>query len=104
MTDVSDVIGAWSHSHEEDHEGVQVFRPADRELPPSRGRSSFTLGPDSTAVAETPGPLDSGLTTDGGTWKLEGDVLSVDCPGWSATYEVLAADPDHLELRPIQRH
>lgn len=102
MTDQNDVVGSWSHSHEEDHDDIQVFRRSDHEFPPSRGRSSFILGVDNTALAGHPGPLDSGVTTDDGTWQLEGDVLRVDCPGWAATYEVLAADSDHLELRPVQ--
>ena len=54
MTDPSSLVGAWTHSHEEDHDGIQVFRPGDQELPPSRGRTSFTLRSDSTAAAGTP--------------------------------------------------
>jgi hypothetical protein len=100
MADERALIGSWTHSHEEDHDDVQVYRPGDAELPPSRGRTSFTLRPDATAAAGLPGPTDSGLRTDDGTWSLAGDVLHVDCPGWGATYEVVAADPDRLELRP----
>ena len=101
MTDPSSLVGSWVHSHEEDHDGVKVFRSKDYEFPPSRGRTGFTLRPDSTAVAGVPGPVDAGTITDDGTWKLEGDVLDVDCPGWAATFRVVAADPEHLELRPV---
>lgn len=100
MVEESSLVGSWAHSHEEDHDGVQVYRPADRELPPSRGRTAFTLRPDSTAAAGLPGPTDRGIRTDDGTWSLTGDVLSVDVPGWGAAYEVVAAEPDRLELRP----
>ena len=35
------ILGRWMHSHEEDAEGVTVYRPADYALPPSRGRRGF---------------------------------------------------------------
>ena len=93
--------GSWTHSHEEDQDDVQVWRPSDRPLPPARGRFSFTLHPDGSAVAGTPGPDDRGRTSDDGTWQLEGDVLRVRCPGWAAAYEVVAVDQDRLGLRPL---
>jgi hypothetical protein len=93
--------GSWTHSHEEDQDEVQVFRPGDRPLPPSRGRTSFTLRADGTADTGAPGPDDRGRTSEDGTWQLEGDVLTVRCPGWVAAYRVVAADPDHLGLRPL---
>src|SRR5262245_50526487 len=33
-----EVFGRWVHSREEDAGGVRVFRPADYQFPPSRGR------------------------------------------------------------------
>ncbi|MBM3964823.1 MAG: hypothetical protein FJ308_07105 [Planctomycetes bacterium] len=35
--------GKWTHSHEEDHDGLMVFRPASFSFPRSRGRLSFIL-------------------------------------------------------------
>jgi len=101
VTDRSVLVGSWSHSHEEDHDGLQVFRPGDDELPPSRGRTTLTLRADATAVAGTPGPADVGRLSDGGSWELDGDVLRVRCPGWTATYEVVSAEPAQLKLRPV---
>jgi hypothetical protein len=100
VIDDAQVLGAWAHSHEEDHDDRQTFRPADLPLPPSRGRTTFTLLPDHRAVVGRPGPDDRG-TTDDGTWVLDGDVLRVALPTGEAAYEVLAAAADHLELRPI---
>ena len=31
----------WVHSHEEDTQGVRVYRPADYHFPPSRGREGL---------------------------------------------------------------
>lgn len=104
MIDDVQVLGSWAHSHEEDHDGLQLYRPADHPFPPSRGRTTFTLLPDHRAVVGLPGPDDRG-TTDDGTWTLEqrsdGDVLTVDLPAWQATYLVAAAGPGLLELQPI---
>ena len=99
--DPASFVGSWSHSHEEDGEGVQVFRPVDYDFPPSRGRETMTLRPDGTAVAGLPGPDDRGMRTDDGTWRLQGDVLHGRCPGWVATFKVVAITPQRLELRPI---
>jgi hypothetical protein len=95
------IAGSWVHSHEEDDKGVQVFRPAGYDFPPSRGREGFTLRPDGTAVAGLPGPDDRGISTGHGTWQLQGDVLHVRCPGWTATYQVAAASSQRLDLRPV---
>lgn len=94
------VIGSWTRSHEEDHEGIQVFRPAHIDLPPARGRFGLTLRPDGSAVSSGPGPTDRGEAADG-RWQLTGTQLSVDGPNGTATYQVVSADDDRLELRPI---
>ena len=94
-----DLAGTWIHSHEEDRDGVQVFRFEEYQFPPSRGRTSFTLRADGSALTGQPGPDDRGVTAES-TWRLDGAVLSIRGPGRSASYEVLAADAEHLELRP----
>jgi len=94
-----DLVGTWVHSHEESHDGVQVYRPDGYPFPPSRGRTSFSLRADGTAVSGQPGPDDRGVLAPG-TWQLEGTVLSLSSPEGTARYEVLAADTKHLELRP----
>lgn len=33
----------WTHSHEEDSEGIKVYRPSEYNFPPSRGRDGFEL-------------------------------------------------------------
>jgi hypothetical protein len=101
MTDPASLVGSWAHSHEEDHDGIEVFRPGGYAFPPSRGRAAFTLRPDATAAAGLPGPDDRGGTVEGGSWEVRGDVLDVRCPGWGASYRVVTAGAERLELQPI---
>jgi len=42
--------GKWSHSHEEDHDGMMVFRPESFHFPRSRGRLAFVLEGDGHAT------------------------------------------------------
>lgn len=44
------LTGAWKHAHEEDVQGVSVFRRANIAFAPSRGRLSFELRPDGVAI------------------------------------------------------
>jgi hypothetical protein len=60
----------WVHSHEEDTDREMVFRPAEVELPPSRGRVAFELRPDGTFVESGIGPTDRSEPASG-RWQLE---------------------------------
>jgi hypothetical protein len=100
VVDEQALVGSWVHAHEQDGTDRQVFVPADRALPPSRGRSGFTLRADHRATIGLPGPDDSGATDDG-TWQVDGELLEVRSPTWTLRYQVLAAGPDRLEIRPV---
>lgn len=62
----------WVHSHEEDTETEEVFRPADYAFPPSRGRTEFQLKPDGTLVQMGAGP-DDRPQAQTGRWELTAD-------------------------------
>lgn len=94
-----ELVGTWINSHREGRDGVQVLRTEEYEFPPSRGRMSFTLRADGSAIPGQPGPDDRGVTGDG-SWGIDSAVLTIRSPGGSETYDVLAADSSHLELRP----
>jgi hypothetical protein len=88
------------HSHEEDTEGEQVFRPASYAFPPSRGRSAFELRADGSFAESTPGPADRPEETEGGTWKLEDDRLELCAPdGSTRRLKIETAEPDRLVVR-----
>ncbi len=99
MTNPPDLAGSWVHSHEEDHDGIEVYRPAGYPFPPARGRTSLTLKPDGSARSGSPGPDDRGVAADG-TWQLADSLLTVRSAGHTARFDVLAVDRDQLTLRP----
>lgn len=94
------VEGRWVHSHEEDTAEEMVFRPADRELPPARGRTAFELRADGTYVESEPGPVDVPVESSG-RWSLEGDRLVLEGEGERPghAWRIAAAEGDRLTLR-----
>ena len=98
MADVraENLEGHWVHSHEEDSDDEQVFRPASYRFPPARrGREAIELRPDGTYVESAPGPADAPEESGSGAWKLEGDRLVVGGAAW----EIKAAEPDRLAVK-----
>jgi hypothetical protein len=89
-----ELAGHWIHSHEEDSDDEQVFRPASYPFPRSRGRQELELHPDGSYVERHPGPVDLPEETSG-SWTLEGDRLTVGPETWTVT----DASPDRLRLR-----
>lgn len=90
----------WVHSHEEDTEHEMVFRPADRPLPPSRGRTRFELRPDGTFLESRPGPTDAPEEHEG-KWELEnGQKLVLEGgPEGRRVLEITSAEPDRLVVK-----
>ena len=91
----------WVHSHEEDTEHEMVFRPAEREFPPSRGRMRFELLPDGKFVESAPGPTDAPEKRTG-TWKqVEGKLMldSDQAPEGRRELEIISADEDRLVVK-----
>jgi hypothetical protein len=91
--------GRWVHAHEEDTPEQMVFRPADYDLPPARGRAAFELRPDGTFREVGLGAADVPDEASG-TWALEDDdriVLGEGAPGGvPRTMRVVAAETDRL--------
>ncbi len=93
--------GAWSHAHEQDEPDGQVFVPSDTPLPPSRGRTSFTLEDGGAATTSGPGP-DDRHSTSAATWSLDGRRLRVYLgSGSTLLYDIQSATPGRLVLRPV---
>jgi hypothetical protein len=90
-----DVFRHWVHSHEEDSGDVQVYRPADYDLPPARGRRGFELVPDGELRLYGPGPSDKPEATTA-RWSPagEGRVRLGD-----RELEIVSVSSDRLEAR-----
>ena len=96
------LLGHWVHSHEEDSETDQVFRPADYAFPPSRGRTGFQLNPDGSLVKIGPGPTDS-PQAQRGQWELTAEdslVLRVESTSEaSQSKQIRSLEKDKLVLK-----
>jgi hypothetical protein len=92
----------WIHAHEEDHGDVQVFRPLEHALPPSRGRRHLELRHDGSLVESRPGPDDRALAAPG-RWTLVGGRLRLFRDAAARTpdreLEVVSLDADRLVVK-----
>jgi len=100
--DAAQLCGRWLHSHEEDEDGAQVFRPGTHGLPPSRGRLCLELHRDGTLLETRPGADDRPRATPG-RWELAGSRLRLfeDAAARAPAreLEVVSLEPDRLVLR-----
>ncbi len=99
--DPDQVSGRWLHAHEEDTEDEMVFRPADADLPPSRGRTGFALSPDGSFTEVGLGAADVPEEATGG-WVLDGDTITLSegvAQGVPREMQVVTADKDRLVVR-----
>ena len=102
MTDLDPAIlhQRWVHSHEEDTDAEQIFRPASYAFPPSRGRSALDLRLDGSYEQGAPGPTDRPERVGEGTWELEGDTLKLSAAdGSTRVLKIASASPDRLVVR-----
>jgi hypothetical protein len=92
----------WIHAHEEDRDDVQVFRPEEHPLPPSRGRRHLELRRDGSLVETRPGADDRAVAARG-RWALVAGRLCLFRDPAARTpdreLEVVSLGPDRLELR-----
>jgi hypothetical protein len=92
---------AWVHAHEQDHDGLQVFKPLGTALPPSRGRRMLDLSQAEKMTLTKPDASDR-PTSHNAHWKLVDDQLSLDAGSSSETrYRIEALDGDALVVRRV---
>ena len=100
-SDPVSLIGAWTHSHEEDGEDRMVFRPAGTQFPRARGgRETLELDPGGELRHRSPGPDDRGVEGTG-AWALDGDELTLERAGSADRYRVERVDGEELVLRKL---
>jgi hypothetical protein len=62
----------WIHLHEEDANGVEVYRNKEYNFPMSRGRQGFEFRKDGTFIQSDIGPVDVNVNTTGKWEKIAG--------------------------------
>ena len=93
--------GRWTHSFEEDHDGIEVYRPVDYDFPRARGRAGIEFRPDGTYVDWTIGRGDANEARTGRWEPAAGGQIRVrTAAGEQRVLEVVRSDPARLEIRP----
>lgn len=99
----SEMFRHWTHSHEEDSEGIKVYRPSEYNFPPSRGREGFELTEDGKFIRYGIGASDRPEAIVG-TWTTKGDnkiQVSLDRQNnRSFTLDIISSDENVLKIRP----
>jgi hypothetical protein len=98
------IFKRWVHAHEEDMEGVEVYRPTTFRFPPSHPRPGFEIMEDGAFIEYVPAPDDGGVVRGGtGHWEAEvSDLIRVNFDGVeprSFTLTIVAIEEDILRVR-----
>jgi len=97
-SNTDDLQRAWVHSHEEDSGNVLVYRPADFDFPPARGRDALDLRPGGELRYGGPGPDDRPVSLTG-KWTFDGNAVTLEVPGRNTErLTVQSIEPDKLIL------
>lgn len=95
---ISIQLGKWTHSREEDSDGVKVFRPSSYKLPPSRGRVTFILK-ENGELEYMPLAANDLHQFYPGTWSLSGNKLTLKYQDRTLTYSILESSLTILKLQ-----
>jgi hypothetical protein len=90
------------HSHEEDAEGVKVYRLSGNRFPPARGRAGFENKTGGVFIDHPIAPADGNGSVQG-TWKLAPDgkltVTFADTERKALTFKVVSCDGKVLKIK-----
>jgi hypothetical protein len=90
----------WVHSFEEDHDGLEVYRPFDYDLPPARGRDGIEFSDDGSFTQWAVGRGDAQEPLPGQWQAVDAGTVSVTTErGGEQVLEVVQLTPDRLEVR-----
>lgn len=100
------LINKWGHSHEEDAEGLQVYRPHTYDFPLARGREGFEFKEDGNFIQYDIAPADGNIAIPG-TWKQDpdkGNILLIELnnkPDASYRMEIIELSKDVLKFKKV---
>src|ERR671920_101558 len=96
----------WTHSHEEDYDDIQVYRPSTFNFPLSRGRIAFEIEKNGTFIQYGIGPDDTRKKVEG-NWTIgeeeEPNTIKIDFapdkPIKSYNMKIILCNDDVLRIR-----
>jgi hypothetical protein len=92
---------AWVHAHEQDHDGLQVFKPLGTALPPSRGRRVLDLSHAAKMTLTKPDAIDRPTISEA-HWDLADDRLSLSSGSSNeAHYRIESLNRDELVMQRV---
>ena len=95
----------WLHAHEEDQDGIQVYRPNTYAFPPSRGRTGFAFDHNGLFTQFDIAPTD-GLEGRKGKWSAENDhtlrITLDDKKDPDYKLEIVSMNKDMLKVKRIE--
>jgi hypothetical protein len=94
----------WAHSHEEDTDDVEVYRPRDFDFPPSFPRPGFEIKENGEFQEYVPDPLDRGVVPGRlGHWRIVGrNIIRVrfdDPEAEPLTLRIVSVEGEVLKIR-----
>ncbi|MFI1255513.1 hypothetical protein ACH4U6_17285 [Streptomyces netropsis] len=98
----AELFQRWTHSYEEDTEGVTVYRPTDYPFPPARGRRGMEIVADGTYIDHAIGAADVPDIIPGHWSTADGKSLAISFPGTNRPdrrLEILQCDGKLLKVR-----
>ncbi|SDK38737.1 hypothetical protein SAMN05421823_102612 [Catalinimonas alkaloidigena] len=90
--------GTWMHSFEEDTDLYKVYRLADYDFPPARGRDGFTIAENGDFVLLEIAPAD-GLESRQGKWTRDKNTLTATLDETDRTYTIKVVGVDEGVMR-----
>ncbi len=97
VPDTSPLFLRWAHSHEEDTDEVEVYRPPGFAFPPSFPRRGFEIRTDGVYLRRGPGPADE-LVTETGRWTADSITATFEGLGDAETLPIVSYDDERLLL------
>ena len=102
MTPPNPLFRRWQHSFEEDHGDIQVYRPAEFNFPPARGRSGLEFRPDGAYIRYAIGRGDAPAPQPG-RWRMAApnrlEIQQQSTGAAEQSMEIVRVDDQILEIR-----
>jgi hypothetical protein len=96
------LYGHWINSHEENDEAKKhiVYRPAEYDFPPARGREGFEIKENGIFISHPIAPYDGNMSITE-KWAVKDDVLIITGEKETRRYRIISLARDKIVLQPM---